>query len=126
MMFQVDSKTINDLTQVCESLAKYGQWLLKRKDLEATGKLMPIVKIMSSLLAGILEGSIPEAAATFDVINRMADEMNERLAQAKTPEEFEKLSNEADKVFEMAQKMLDDATAEFEKQEQNSKKEQIH
>ncbi len=125
-MFQVDSETLNDLTQVYDTLAKFLQWLIKRKDLEATGKLMPIVKVMSSLLAGIVEGNIPEAAATFDVINRMADEMNERLAQAKTPEEFEKLSNEADKVCEMVQKMLDDHLAEINKLEQTGKKEQKH
>jgi len=36
MMFQVDAETINDLSQVVDALIKYQQWLIERKDLEAS------------------------------------------------------------------------------------------
>jgi len=58
MMFQVDAETINDLSQVVDALIKYQQWLIERKDLEATHRLMPIVKKMNGLLLGILEDAL--------------------------------------------------------------------
>ena len=126
-LFKVDFETINDLAHDCDELTKYLQWLIEKKDLEAVNRLSPIVKRMNALMLGILEGKVPEIGAPIDAINRMADEINERLAQATTPEEFDQLSDEADKAWQHIQEVIDKGLAEIgTKQEETSTKERKH
>ncbi len=126
VLFKVDSETINDLTQVGDALTKYLQWLMEKKDLEAANKLSPIVNRMTDLMCAILEGKYPEMGGTFDTINRLADELNERLAQATTREEIDQLSDEADKVWQHIQGMRDKGLAEITKREEIVTKERKH
>jgi hypothetical protein len=124
--FKVDSETINDLTQVGDALTKHLQWLMKKKDLEAANKLIPIVNRMTDLMCAILEGKYPEMGGTFDAINRLGDELNERLAQATTREEIDHLSNEVDKVWKDIQEARDKGLAEITKQEETAIKDRKH
>ncbi len=126
VLFKVDSETINDLTQVNDALTKYLQWLMEKKDLEAANKLSPIVNRMTDLMCAILEGKYPEMGATFDAINRLGDELNERLAQATTREEIDQLSDEVDKVWQHIQEVRDKGLAEITKREETVTKERKH
>ena len=126
VLFKVDSETINDLTQVGDALTKYLQWLMEKKDLEAANKLSPIVIRMTDLMCAILEGKYPEMGATFDAINRLGDELNERLAQATTREKIDQLSDEVDKVWQHIQGARDKALAEITKREETVTKERKH
>ncbi len=96
------------------------------KDLEAVNKLGPIVKRMNNLMLGILEGNIPEIGGSIDAINRMADEINERLAQATTPEEIDQLSDEADKAWQRIQGVIDKGLAEITKRKETAIKDRKH
>jgi len=126
VLLKVDSETINDLAQVGDALTKYLNWLIKKKDLEAIDKLSPIVKRMNVLLVGILEGNYPEFGSPIDAINRMADEINERMAKAVTPEELDQLSNEADRAWQKIQEVIDEGLAEITKREKTITKESKH
>ncbi len=126
VLFKVDSETINDLTQVGDALTKYLQWLMEKKDLEAANKLSPIVKRMTDLMCAILEGKYPEMGGTFDAINRLGDELNEKLAQATTREEIDQLSDEVDKVWQQIQEVRDGGLAEIAKREETAKKDRKH
>jgi len=126
VLFQVDSETVNDLARVVDALTKYLQWLIEKKDLEAVNKLSPIVKRMNDLMLGILEGNIPGIDGPIDAINRMGDEINERLAQVTTPEELAQLSSEADRVWEKVQEMMYKELAEISKRGETTKKETKH
>ena len=124
--FKVDSETMNDLAQVVDSLTKYLQWLIEKKDLEAVNKLSPIVERMNALMLGILEGKIPEIAGPIDAINRLGDKINERLAQATTREEIDQLSDEADKAWQRIQGVIDKGLAEITKREETVTKDRMH
>ena len=126
VLFKVDSETINDLTQVGDALTKYLQWLMEKKDLEAANKLSPIVIRMTDLMCAILEGKYPEMGGTFDAINRLGDELNEKLAQATTREEIDQLSDEVDKVWQHIQEVRDKGLAEITKREETVTKERKH
>ncbi len=125
-MFQVDDETMNELSQVFHALTEYLHWLIERKDLESFDKLMPVFDKMNGLMLGIMEGNVPEVAGTIDAINRLHTAITERLAQAKTPQEYEQLLNEANKMWEEIQKEIADEAAERDKREQTAKKEQKH
>jgi len=126
VLFQVDSETVNDLARVVDALTKYLQWLIEKKDLEAVNKLSPIVKRMSDLMLAILEGNNPEIGGAIDAINQTGDEINERLAQATTPEELDQLSNEVDKEMQKVHEVMDKGLAEISKREETAKKEKKH
>ena len=122
VVFRMSEETMKDLSEVCDSLMTYQQWLIKRKYFEAFEKLRPIVDKMTALFIGIQEGTFPEIGRSLDAMNRIADEMRGRLAQVQVPEEFEQLSREV----EMVQKELDDFKAEIDKAEGTIKKNQKH
>jgi len=124
--FKVDSETVNDLARVVDALTKYLQWLIEKKDLEAVNKLSPIVKRMNDLMLAILEGNIPEIGGAIDAINQTGDEINERLAQATTPEELDQLSNEVDTEMQKVHEVMDKGLAEISKREETAKKETKH
>jgi len=124
--FKVDSETINDLAQVGDALTKYLQWLIEREDLEAVIKLRPIVQRINDLMLGILEGNYPEIGGVIDAINQMGEEINERLAQATTPEKLDQLSNEVDKETQKIHEVMDKGLAEITKREETVIKERKH
>jgi len=122
VVFKLGAETMNDLSEVGDSLIRYQEWLIERKDFEAFEKLRPIVDKMNALFMGIQEGAFPEIGRSLDAMNQFADEIKRRLAQVQTPEEFEQLSREV----EMIQKELDDFKAVIKSEEGTTKKPQKH
>ena len=122
VVFRMGEETMKDLSEVGDSLMRYLEWLIERKDFEAIEKLRPIVDKMNAVFMGIQEGAFPEIGRSLDAMNQFADEIKRRLAQVQTPEEFEQLSREV----EMIQKELDDFKAEINSGEGTIKKNQKH
>ena len=52
----------------------------------------------------ILEGAFPEMSHVADALNKLRDEITDRIAQASTPEEIEQLSKEIDELMSDYQK----------------------
>ena len=112
VMFHVDSKTLNDLSHANDELIQGLHWLLARRDLAAFEKLYPIVRRITDLILAILEGAFPEMSRVSDTLNRLSDEINERMSKASTQEEIEQLSREVTTLVSDHQKLVDEVTAE--------------
>jgi uncharacterized protein YjgD (DUF1641 family) len=108
----IDSERFNDLSNAIGELIKYLGWLNERKDLEAINNLSPIVGRMTDLFVAITEGAFPRISHAVDTINQRRDEISQRIAQANTPEEIERLSKEVDKLVSDYQKRIDEVMAE--------------
>ena len=87
-------------------------WLLARRDLAAFEKLYPIVRRITDLIVAILEGAFPEMSHVSDALNRLSDEINERMSKARTQGEIEQLSREVGALVSDHQKLVDEVTAE--------------
>ena len=112
VMFHIDSATLNDLSHANDELIKGLHWLLAQKDLAAFGKLYPMVSRITDLIVAILEGAFPEMSHVSDALNRLSDEIKERMSKASTQEEIEQLSREVDALVSDHQKLVDEVTAE--------------
>ena len=112
IMFHIDSETLNDLSHVNDELIQGLHWLLARRDLAAFEKLYPAVKRITDLILAILEGAFPEMSRVSDTLNRLSDEINERMSKASTKEEIEQLSREVAALVSDHQKLVDEVTAE--------------
>ena len=88
VMFHIDSETLNDLSHANDELIQGLHWLLARRDLATFEKLYPIVRRITDLILAILEGAFPEMSRVSDTLNRLSDEINERMSKASTQEEF--------------------------------------
>ena len=112
IMFHIDSETLSDLSHANDELIQALHWLLARRDLAAFEKLYPIVRRITDLILAILEGAFPEMSRVSDALNRLSDEINERMSKASTQEEIEQLSREVDALVSDHQKLVDEVTAE--------------
>jgi len=111
-MFHIDSETLNDLSHANDELIQDLHWLLARRDLAAFEKLYPNVRRITDLILAILEGAFPEMSRVSDTLNRLCDEINERMSKASTQEEIEQLSREVASLVSDHQKLVDEVTAE--------------
>jgi ubiquinone biosynthesis protein UbiJ len=118
----VDSKTFNELSDANGELVQYLQWLIKRKDLEAIKKLMPIVGRMTDLFTAILEGAFPEISRVANALNRLRGEITERIAHASSTQEIERLSKEVDELTRDYRKLIDEVMAKAKRLEKQSRK----
>jgi hypothetical protein len=121
-MFHIDSETLNDLSHANDELIQGLHWLLARRDLAAFEKLYPIVRRITELIVAILEGAFPEMSHVSDALNRLSDEINERLSKASTQEEIAQLSREVDALVSDHQKLVDEVTAEVVSLEKQGRK----
>jgi hypothetical protein len=112
IMFHIDSDTLNDLSHANDELIQGLHWLLARRDLAAFEKLYPIVRRITDLILATLEGAFPEMSRVSDTLNRLSDEINERMSKASTQEEIEQLSREVAALVSGHQKIVDEVTAE--------------
>src|SRR4029077_373658 len=112
IMFHIDSETLNDLSHANDELIQGLHWLLARRNLAAFEKLYPIVRRITDLILAILEGAFPEMSRVSDALNRLSDEINERMSKARTQEEIEQLSREVASLVSDHQKLVDEVTAE--------------
>jgi hypothetical protein len=112
LCFHIDSETLNDLSHANDELIQSLHWLLARRDLAAFEKLYPIVRRITDLILAILEGAFPEMSRVSDTLNRLSDEINERMSKASTQEEIEQLSREVASLVSDYQKLVDEVTAE--------------
>jgi oligoendopeptidase F len=112
VMFHIDSETLNDLSHANDELVQGLHWLLARRDLAAFEKLYPIVRRITDLILAILEGAFPEMSRVSDTLNRLSDEINERMSKASTQEEIEQLSRKVATLVSDHQKIVDEVTAE--------------
>ena len=112
VMFHIDSETLNDLSHANDELIQGLHWLLARRDLAAFEKLYPMVRRITGLILAILEGAFPEMSRVSDTLNRLSDEINERMSKASTQEEIEQLSREVEALVSNHQKLVDEVTAE--------------
>jgi hypothetical protein len=112
IMFHIDSETLNDLSHANDELIQGLHWLLTRRDLAAFEKLYPIVRRITDLILAILEEAFPEMSRVSDTLNRLSDEINERMCMASTQEEIEQLSREVAALVSDHQKLVDEVTAE--------------
>ena len=114
IMFHIDSETLNDLSHANDELIQSLHWLLGRRDLAAFEKLHPIVRQITELIVAILEGAFPEMSHVSDALNRLSDEINERMSNASTREEIEQLCSEVEALVSdhHHQKLVDGVTAE--------------
>ena len=110
--FHIDSETLNDLSHVNDELIQGLHCLLARRDLAAFEKLYPAVKRITELILAILEGAFPEMSRVSDTLNRLSDEIDERMCKASTTEEIEQLSREVAALVSDHQKIIDEVTAE--------------
>jgi len=111
-MFHIDSETLSDLSHTNDELIQALHWRLARRDLAAFEKLYPIVRQITDLIVAILEGAFPEMSHVSDTLNRLSDEINERMCMASTQEEIEQLSREVEALVSDHQKLVDGVTAE--------------
>jgi len=112
VMFHIDSETLNDLSHANDELIQDLHWLLARRDLAAFEKLYPNVRRITDLILAILEGAFPEMSRVSDTLNRLSDEISERMSKASTQEEIEQLSREVASLVSDHQKIVDEVTAE--------------
>ena len=112
VMFHIDSETLNDLSHANDELIQGLHWLLAQRDSAAFEKLFPIARRITDLILAILEGAFPEMSRVSDTLNRLSDEMNERMSKASTQEEIEQLSREVTALVSDHQKIVDQVTAE--------------
>src|SRR5678815_2587911 len=110
IMFHIDSR--NTLSDLNDELIQGLHWLLTRRDLAAFEKLYPIVRRITDLILAILEGAFPEMYRVSDTLNRLSDEINERMCMASTQEEIEQLSREVAALVSDHHKLVDEVTAE--------------
>jgi len=112
VMFHIDSETLNDLSHANDELIQDLHWLLARRDLAAFEKLYPNVRRITDLILAILEGAFPQMSRVSDTLNRLSDEISERMSKASTQEEIEQLSREVASLVSDHQKIVDEVTAE--------------
>ena len=112
IMFHIDSETLNDLSHANDELIQDLHWLLARRDIAAFEKLYPNVRRITDLILAILEGAFPEMSRVSDTLNRLSDEISERMSKASTQEEIEQLSREVASLVSDHQKIVDEVTAE--------------
>jgi hypothetical protein len=120
--FHIDSETLNGLSHANDELIQSLHWLLARRDLAAFEKLYPIVRRITDLIVAILEGAFPEMSHVSDALNRLSDEINERMSKASTQEKIEELSREVDALVSDHQKLVDEVTAEVVRLEKQVRK----
>jgi hypothetical protein len=120
--FHIDSETLNGLSHANDELIQSLHWLLARRDLAAFDKLYPIVRRITDLIVAILEGAFPEMSHVSDALNRLSDEINERMSKASTQEKIEELSREVDALVSDHQKLVDEVTAEVVRLEKQVRK----
>jgi archaellum component FlaC len=70
----------------------------------------------------ILEGAFPEMSHVADALNKLREEITNRIAQARTPEEIEQLSKEVDELMSDYQKCLGKVMAETKCLDKQSRK----
>jgi hypothetical protein len=121
-VYHVDSETFNELCHPNDELIQYLQWLIERQDLEAFTKLKPIVEQITDHFLAILEGAFPEMSHVADALNKLRDEITDRIAQASTPEEIEQLSKEVDELMSDYQKCLGKVMAETKRLDKQGRK----
>jgi hypothetical protein len=121
-IYHVDSETFDELCHANDELIQYLQWLIERKDLEAFSKLKPIVEQITDHFLAILEGAFPEMSHVVDALNKLRDEITDRIAQASTPEEIEQLSKEVDEIMSDYQKCLREVMAETKRLDKQGRK----
>src|SRR5215470_20274900 len=112
VMFHIDAETLNDLSHANDKLIQDLHWLLAQRDLVAFEKLYPNVRRITDLILAILEGAFPEMSRVSDTLNRLSDEISERMSKASTQEEIEQLSREVASLVSDHQKIVDEVTAE--------------
>jgi hypothetical protein len=112
VMFHIDSETLNGLSHANDELIQGLHWLLARRDLAAFEKLYPIARRITDLIVAILEGAFPEMSHVSAALNRLSDEINDRMSKASTQEEIEQLSRQVDALVSDHQKLVDEVTAE--------------
>jgi len=70
----------------------------------------------------ILEGAFPEMSHVADALNKLRDEITDRIAQASTPQEIEQLSKEIDELMSDYQKCLGKVMAETKRLDKQGRK----
>ena len=120
--YYVDSETFNKLSHANHELLGYLKSLLERKDLEAFSKLFPIGNQITDLLVAILEGAFPDISRAIDAINRLGNEIHERISQARTPGQIKQLSAEVDRLVADWGKGMDEVMAAAKRLEKQSRK----
>jgi hypothetical protein len=112
VMFHIDAETLNDLSHANDELIEGLHWLLGRRDLAAFEKLYPIAGQITHLIGAILEGAFPEMSHVSAALDRLSDEINDRMSKASTQEEIEQLSRQVNALVSDHQKLVDEVTAE--------------
>jgi hypothetical protein len=112
VMFHIDSETLNGLSRANDELIQGLHWLLARSDIEAFEKLYPIARRITDLIVAILEGAFPEMSHVSAALDRLSDEINDRMSKASTQEEIEQLSRQVNALVSDHQKLVDEVTAE--------------
>jgi hypothetical protein len=85
---------------------------LREGDLAAFEKLYPIAGQITHLIGAILEGAFPEMSHASAALNRLSDEINDRMSEASTQGEIGQLSRQVDALISYHQKLVDEVTAE--------------